>query len=253
MSIYDDSDNILKSVENYSEMESKLKAIISKCDKNALKDQSNGQSFLDVKNANKIEHYIIEGGLHVYKFLNGNKPIDYFISSSPIVEQYEYTNNNKKFVNKKYTEVPFFEYSCGGPRNSLPINVDKYHMSQFIGVSVPSRNGAYPISDITAVSGDGLRADLFSKLGNDIYSLYNRNKETRDYFKTGDLFNYINSLNPDERDKNIVEQLKNTLSKINQVTLKVDQSKDKKSEFKGLFSRFKKDSNELEPFSERRR
>ena len=131
----------------------------------------------------------------------------------------------------------------------MPINVDKYQLHSFIGVCVPSSNGAYPISDITAVSGYGLRADLFSKLGNDMYSLYNRNQETKNHFKNGDLFNYINSLNPDEVDKSIVEQLKQTLNQIDQIALKFEKIKDRK----GIFSRFKKESSELEPFSERRR
>ena len=107
MGLYDDSDILLKSTENYAQMESKLKAIISKCDKKNLKDQSNVLSFLNVKNATKIEHYVIENNLHVYKFVNGDKPIDYFISSKPIVEQYEFENNSKKFINRKYTETPF--------------------------------------------------------------------------------------------------------------------------------------------------
>lgn len=243
-----DSVNMMKSRENFQQFESKLKMVISKCNKNNLVDRDNDTFKYEVRNATSVDHYLVDGGLHVYKFYNNNQAINYWISSKPIREKYEYVGlDSKKRIGEKYTGTSCFEYSVGGIGNSISLDGgNSYSVASFIGVLSPSSNGAYLRSDLVSTSGFGL-TNSGSSLG-----FYKYNSEVSEFYRSGNLYEYVRNLGKVklyEEEVQIVKDLQSTLDRIDELSLNREKdAQNKKSFLKSLLGLNKELDSKMNAF-----
>ena len=233
---------------NYIEFEKKLKAVIVECDKKKLKETEKLDKYYNkynIKEADQVEHYILENGLHVYKIINkkGN-PIDYFFSSEPVIEEYEYESSNKKYKTQRVRNVAFIEYSCGGIGNSLPIHITKYSLTNFIGIATTDFKEAHLRSSIKSSLGSAFVYDHLTVFGEFSNILMEENAKNAD---NQDLYSYIKNFSSQRgnKDKEKIDQLKKSLEMVDQIALKKET---KKGFLKGLLQKDKELADKLNPF-----
>ncbi len=253
-----DVDTFETSQQHFVNLENKLKRTIMQCsDKNLVESFNKYDALkLGVKNATDVAHYQLENGLHVYKFLNGNQPIDYWIAGKPLYESYTYRGTDgKECQGKKFNGNSGLEYSAGGIGNSLPLDgVDHYSTQRIVAVMIPGPNKAYLKSDIQAAEGFPIQGGLFSTFKDYCYySAPRGERSAAQYFEEGDLVGYISACQiqqyqPDN--KAIKEDLLDTFGKIDQLTISKQNEPEKKRGFlKGLLSRNKDLDQLLDPFT----
>lgn len=255
----DKMDLIDEKDKNYYEFENKLKTIIIECDKKKLKESAKldpitsheDYKCYNIKNATQVDHYILDNQLHVYKFTDKNgTPIDYFFSPEPVIEEIEYENRDgKKYKRKEIRDVSFIEYSKGGIGNSLPFDFDKYATSDFIGIATPDFRKTELCSSVQSAPGFNFNCHhltIFGEFGN----RFNID-ENKKHIENRDLYNYIKNFSSTkgEKDKNSIDQLKQSLEKVDQIVIKKE---NKKRTLLDLIKKNKELSNQFDAFASKK-
>lgn len=234
--------------DNFKNMEDKIKLIINECNNKTLKRVD--ETFLPdgVRNANKGEQYILENGLSVYIFYKDNQPINYWISSSPLYEEYEYINQFGTHKNIKYTGQSGIEYTSGGANNGLVYNVTSYYNQIQLGIIGNDSGRLTKLADTVPTMSGGYNLDfsITSSLQPDFFNTNNW-KELSSFQESCDLENYIKNFQPKrEKSKDTINSLQECLLKVNSLVQIKKQSYEKKGILKKLISKYKSLNDEIE-------
>ncbi len=233
---------------NFKSLEDKIKAVISGCSSKTLKRVD--ENIDGVRNSNRGEQHILENGLSVYIFYKDDQPINYWVSSSPLYEEYEFTNHFGVHKGFKYSGGAGIEYTSGGRDNSLVFNATNYYNGKQLGIignqygrltkladTVPTMSGGYSLEFSTA---SPLVADMFN-----VSNYHDLGK----YEDKCDLENYLKSFQPkSDNSKTIVSDLQDCLSKVSEIVKSKEQSYDKKGFLKKLLSKNKSLDAEINSF-----
>lgn len=247
-------DEIIKEQkDNVTNLENKLKLIISQCNKKTLKRIDEDSIFPSSLNADMGEQHILENGVSVYIFYKDNQPIDYWISNVPLYEEYEFTAyDGSKHNNLRYTGVSGIEYTSGGVGNGLSIDNSSYKGNQ-IGLIGPKKlNGNLEkiANTVPTMSGGySLNFGMNSKIAPDIFQVENYSK-LQEIQEKCDVEGYISSCIPTEEiGKKQVKELQTCLGKINELYKDKQISYEKRSKLKLLFAKNKSLDEEISKYN----
>ena len=256
-------ENMEISSKKFEELEKKFKSVIAKCNSSNLVDKKeNSGNQYNVKNATDVEHYKLDNGLHIYKILNNDQPISYWIASTPLYVEHMYKGfDNNDYVTTRYSGIPAFEYSIGGVGNSLAIDVSNYSVYKHISV-VFGEEGRRMKTDVMASSGFKLSGpDIgkfcgFTGYQHDDFDYMTMTGKNQELYDSGDLIGYLNNIKPhNDEDANILSSLKDTMNMVEQLSLNdvknEEHSNEKKSFLKKLLGRNKKLDSEIDAFSKK--
>ncbi len=239
----------------FQDLEIKLKSVICDCDKSHLvevitKDQpeprvpNTFKGLFDVKNASRVDHYLIDGAIHVYKFFDEQGHIiNYWLSPKPVYKKTEITLFSGKNISEyQKTGVSFIEYTIGGIGNSLGMG---YGEDQYTAVPKIS----------TVVFKRGYRVDVFSAPGCALRSGNESLKiEDETFHKVYSLLDYIKRLGkveftesglPHELDDTSITFLNDVINKIAEHYAKVE-SNNLSSKKKGILKKLLTKNKELD-------
>lgn len=232
--------DVKKQQDHFKTLENKLKIVANSCSDNTLV-RSDTRPYA-VMNADRGEQHILENGLSVYIFYKDNQRINYWISTSPLLQEYEFTNQYGKHSDIKYSGGNAIEYTCGGAGNSLPM-VANYYQNVQIGL-VGNVNGKITkVADTVPTMAGGYKFDIlsYSKMASSFFDSNNFSKlsECQD---SCDIENYINNMSSNE----MVDDLKICLSFVNEIVMKKAKSYEKRGLLKKLLNRYKSLSDEID-------
>lgn len=226
---------------NFQKLESKMKAIMKKCNKKTFTQAFDGTG--DVIHARGVEEYLLDDGLYVYLFFNDDKEcIDMLISATPVYEKYEFKDRNgNSHIGTKYTGASGIEYSFGGEFNSLFFDGNWYLQKQ-IGLfenvdgrmtktasTIPTMAGGYDLQ--LSISG------TINKYDCNNLSDFESYRDKCDI--EGIIDNYQVRYNSNQSS---VDKYKLCFEKVNNIA----ENKNKKSWLKKLLEIFKRNKNKIE-------
>ena len=174
-----------------------------------------------------------------------DKCINMWVSTTPIFEEYEFTDRQGgKHTNYKYTGAPGIEYCWGGDGNSLFFPSGSYLHEQ-IGIfencndrmtktasTIPTMAGGYDLQFL--IYGSISDFDI-SNL--DVRLEFDKNRQNCDIESC--ILNYETN---DEKKRETIDCLKLCIEKINNI---VNKKNDKKGFLKGILSKFKKNKEKI--------
>jgi hypothetical protein len=232
----------------YYKNRDRLSGIIERCNKKNLKDSSQldfKKAFnIKVNNAKRMEHYILDKGINVYKLYNDDgQVIDTFISGEELLDE------ECNFLSDK----SFFEYSpMGGLNNSLMYNGVNYYNSEHFKI-VMGDNRYY---DADLLFSKGYMHVLNIEINQAFMRSYRneRCEPLQNDFDMADVINYINE-DPHEYKSLLLDGHYNHYQQLKELINNIDlvlSTQDKKGFLSGLLSRYKKVNDALETKQEGR-
>lgn len=243
--------NVVHKDASFSKLEDKLKAVILKCQPKYLVDSKDTNSALGVDmhkiaQADRVEHYSLPEGLHVYKYFSGVDPINYFVTAQPLYTPVERTGSREStYVNEYFSGISCIEYSRGGDGNSVPVGRDANYFGQ-PHISLLSTD-VYSTDELSKEVIATSDQQLTFPAGSNFTPYYmGEISDMRKIAETGDLFEYIK--NSSAKDAYIEKSLNNiqaTTDIINSIYLS---KMEKSSLLKALLGRNKELSSRIDVF-----
>lgn len=244
-------ENIDLQNKNFKEMEKMILSAIKTINKKTLIRTDENNIPYGVSNANRGEQHILENGLSVYIFYNKEQPINYWISASPIFDEYKYTNRFGEHIGTKYNGKTAIEYTSGGINNGLPYNATSYYNKVQIGIIGDSSGKLMKLADTVPTMAEGYNLDVASFSSISPFNASNW-QEANQYLKNGDLKSYIETYQPvQETSKKQISELQECLNQMEQIHIKQQQSSNKKGFLKKLLGRSNSLGEEINAFGER--
>lgn len=242
--------DIQEQKESFKSLEDKIKVIISACSSKTLKRTDEINKPDGVRNADRGEQHILENGLSVYIFYKDKNPIDYWVSATPLYEEYEYTNRYGNHKGLKYSGKSGIEYTSGGRDNSLVFNSTNYYSGEQLGIIGNQYDRLTKLADTvpTISGGYDLEFSYASPISSDMFNVFN-SKELEAIKDKCDLEKYLQVFQPKtDESKHIVDDLQDCISKTNEIVSMKKQLYDKRGFLKKLLEKNKSLDAEIASF-----